>query len=158
MTIDLRKSQHISREQYAQPTAVVRDHGDTVRHSARTRTSPLRQRERVVMMFAGLVIGIIVLVILGFGISSAWGRFFGGSDYEMRSLISHVGDHMLLPVGETPTLATVSDLHALEGQAFFKNAREGDKVLMYLVSKRAILYRPSIDRIIEVGPITGAAK
>ena len=65
---------------------------------------------------------------------------------------------MLLPQNETPTLATVSDLHALEGQAFFKNAKEGDKVLMYLRSQRAILYRPSIDRIIEVGPITGAAQ
>jgi hypothetical protein len=76
----------------------------------------------------------------------------------MKSLVADVGEHMLLPENETPTLATVSDLHALEGQMFFRNAAVGDKVLMYLVSQQAILYRPSIDKIIEVGPITGSAQ
>lgn len=107
-------------------------------------------------VFAAGVIALLILVLFGIGISKAWGHFFGGSEYEVRSLVSDVGDLMLLPEDETPTLATVTDLHALEGQLFFKNAQEGDKVLMYLKAQKAILYRPSIGKIIEVGPITGA--
>lgn len=69
-------------------------------------------------------------------------------------LIERVGKLMLLPTDETPTLAKVSDLSALEGQVFFKNASLGNIVLMYPQSLRAILYDPIKNKIIEVGPIT----
>lgn len=108
------------------------------------------------MLFAAAVIAVLVLVAAAYGATRTWGHFFGGSEYEVRSLVADVGELMLLPDDESPTLATVTDLHALEGQLFFKYAEEGDKVLMYLRSQKAILYRPSIHKIIEVGPITGA--
>ncbi len=106
------------------------------------------------MMLVVGVVGLVIVLLLGYGVTRAWGYFFGGSEREMRALVEDVSKHMLLPENETPNLATVSDMHALEGQAFFKNAELGDKVLMYMVSQKAIIYRPSIDKIIEVGPIT----
>ncbi len=110
------------------------------------------------MLVATGATALIVLIILGYGITKLWGYVFAGSDAELRALVSNVGEHMLLPADETPTLATVSDMHALEGQEFFKYAEEGDQVLMYMRSRKAIIYRPSIDKIIEVGPITGGAQ
>ena len=71
------------------------------------------------------------------------------ADQEARELIGKIGEHMTLP-SEKPTVATVEDTKKLTGQAFFKQARNGDKVLMYTQSKKAILYRPSTDKIIEV--------
>lgn len=72
---------------------------------------------------------------------------------EAEDILKKVGDKYLLP-NEIPTLATVSDKEQLSDQQFFKNAENGDKVLIYTTSKFAILYRPSIDRIINVGPVT----
>lgn len=71
------------------------------------------------------------------------------ADQELSQLIEKVGTLMALPT-EKPTIATVEDTKKLAGQAFFKNAQNGDKVLMYAASKKAILYRPSIDKIMEV--------
>lgn len=58
-----------------------------------------------------------------------------------------------LPKDESPTLATVSDKSKLATQSFFKNAQNGDKLLIFVKSKKVILYRPSEDKIIEVGTI-----
>jgi len=56
---------------------------------------------------------------------------------------------MALP-NEKPTIATVEDRKKLTDQIFFKNARNGDKVLMYTQSKKAILYRRSENKVIEI--------
>lgn len=58
-----------------------------------------------------------------------------------------------VPKDEDPTIASVVDTSKLSDQAFFKNAQNGDKVLMYAQAKKAILYRPSTNKIIEVAPI-----
>ena len=72
---------------------------------------------------------------------------------EVQSLLAQVSKLIILPQNETPTVATVSDPEKLKGQAFFINAQQGDKVLIYSTSKKAILYRPSAKKIIEVAPI-----
>lgn len=69
---------------------------------------------------------------------------------EAQTLVARVGRLMELPQGEQPTIATVSDVTKLEGQSFFKNAKNGYKVLIYTKAKKAILYDPKEDKIIEV--------
>lgn len=64
-----------------------------------------------------------------------------------------VGKHFLLPTNEVPALATITDTKKISA-IFFKHAKNGDKVLIYKKNKLAIIYRPSIDKIIEVGPVT----
>lgn len=75
------------------------------------------------------------------------------SQKEVNALIAQVGKLIILPQNEIPTVATVSDPEKLKGQAFFINALQGDKVLIYSTAKKAILYRPSAKKIIEVAPI-----
>lgn len=72
---------------------------------------------------------------------------------ELNEILEKVGRLILLP-NELPTLATVTDLSELRGQEFFENATIDDKVLIYTEAQKAILYRPSEDRIIEVGTVT----
>lgn len=69
---------------------------------------------------------------------------------EIEDLAKEIGKVMLLPEGEAPTLATVTDKEKLADQAFFEKAENGDKVLIYSASGRAILYRPSQKKIIDV--------
>jgi len=60
---------------------------------------------------------------------------------------------MDLPQDETPTVATVLDVEKLKDQPFFKNAQNGDKILVYTKAMKAILYRPETNKIIEVMPL-----
>jgi len=73
---------------------------------------------------------------------------------EVRSTVERVGRLMILPTDEEPTLATVIDPQKLADQPFFAKAKSGDKVLIYTTNKKAILYRPGDNKILEVAPIT----
>jgi hypothetical protein len=72
---------------------------------------------------------------------------------EQENLIKAIGDLTELPTGETPTVATVSDASKLQSQTFFVNAQNGDKVLIYSQAKKAYLYRPSTNKIINIAPV-----
>lgn len=71
---------------------------------------------------------------------------------EVRSIVEKVSELMELP-SEDPTAATVSDVEKLRDQPFFARALNGDKVLIYQGAKKAILYRPSTHKIIDVAPV-----
>ena len=71
---------------------------------------------------------------------------------EVQELVSKVAKLLVLP-DETPTVATVADVEALKGQAFFAKAVKGDKVLIYTTAKKAILYSVGLNKILEVAPL-----
>ena len=72
---------------------------------------------------------------------------------ETQELLNKVGMLIVLPQGEQPIVATVSDPEKLQSQAFFSSAKKGDKVLIYTNAKKAILYDPVADKILEVAPV-----
>lgn len=72
---------------------------------------------------------------------------------EANALAAKVGRLMILPTDEVPTIATVSDPSKLSGQPFFQNAKVGDKVLIYTNAKLAVLYDPSVNKIVTIAPI-----
>lgn len=72
---------------------------------------------------------------------------------QTKSVVAMVGKLIALPTDETPSLATVQDKTKLKDQPFFKNAMNGDKLLLFIKAKKAILYRESSNKIIEVAPI-----
>lgn len=72
----------------------------------------------------------------------------------VKEVVGQVGKLVVLPSDEKPTLATVTDLSKLKGQSFFVNAANGDKVLVYEKAKKAILYRPSLNKIVEMTPLS----
>ena len=71
------------------------------------------------------------------------------AEEETKALIEKVGKLIALPTDESPTIATVSDKAKLQDQAFFAKAENADKVLIYTNQKKAILYRPSLHKIID---------
>lgn len=68
---------------------------------------------------------------------------------QNEQLIKKVGQIIELP-NETPTVATVVDVTKLKDQPFYAKAQNGDNVLFFPQAKKAILYRPSSNKIIEV--------
>ena len=61
------------------------------------------------------------------------------TDQEVDRLVEKVNELILLPDGEVPTVATVSDPEQLKDQPFFAHAEVGYKVLLYTQAKKAIL-------------------
>jgi hypothetical protein len=66
-------------------------------------------------------------------------------------LVEEISKLIILPEGEEPTIATVVDPKTLQDQPFFKNAKAGDRVLIYSKDSRAVLYDPVAKRVVEIG-------
>jgi hypothetical protein len=75
-------------------------------------------------------------------------------DLQTKEIVDRVRRHMVLP-DEEPLVNTVTDADNVRGEPFYANAQNGDKVIVF--SRRAILYSPTLDKIVEVGfirPVT----
>jgi hypothetical protein len=72
---------------------------------------------------------------------------------EEQAVAAKVSKHYILPTNETPALATVTDSKKLN-TPFLKNAKDGDEILIYQKNRIVIIYRPGVDRIVGVGPVT----
>mgnify|MGYP001567964270 CR=1 FL=1 len=109
-----------------------------------------------------ILIGILVVIMLGVGGTAYY--FYSETQKlktdqqsitanEVESLVAEIGALIVLPEGETPTVATVSDPGRLKDQPFFANAKAGDKVLLYSTARKAYLYDPIIKKLVEVAPL-----
>lgn len=108
----------------------------------------------VILLLAGVGVGMLAREKPGIlGIKTAQGDN-EALRKEAETLISEVGKLITLPQDEKPTIATVTDIEKVKDQAFFRNSQNGDRVLIYTNAKKAILYRPSEKRIVDVGTVT----
>lgn len=73
---------------------------------------------------------------------------------EAKAITEKIQKFMDLPENETPDIAKVSNKEKLAGQPFFQKSQNGDVVLIYLKAKKAILYRPSTNRVIDMVPLS----
>lgn len=106
---------------------------------------------------------IIVLAVLGFVFEvGRWSVYRVHpeltSTEQANAFLSKIGALIQLPMGETPTMATINDaISAKKAQPFLVNAANGDVLIVYQNAAEAFLYRPSTDKLIAVGPVdTGA--
>lgn len=75
------------------------------------------------------------------------------AEADSVELLNKVSQLIDLPTDESPTIATVVDASKLNSQEFFSKAENGDRVIIYATAKKAILYRPSTNKIVEVAPV-----
>ncbi len=72
------------------------------------------------------------------------------SERQLAKVTRSVQRHMIVPEGK-PSVMIVKDPTALAQQAFFRNVRAGDVVLVY--KEQAVIYSPDRDVIVNVGPV-----
>lgn len=77
---------------------------------------------------------------------------------QSDTIIRKVSKLYLLPLDEQPTVAEIKDVLSLNQQEFYKDAQNGDFVLVYNKAKVAILYRESIDKLVKVSPVSAASE
>lgn len=111
-----------------------------------------RRTKRVFKKLLPLALVVMVLVVGAYA-AMYFFRQPPPQSGDVRDMVARVSRLMVLP-DEAPTVALVSDLEKLQGQAFFARAQKGDVVLMYPKAQKAILYSPTLDKILEVAPIT----
>ena len=116
--------------------------------------------------FAKKLLGLLVFLLV-LGLAATTGYFYYQyqklskspvasqvqAEEEAQKMIKAVGKLMLLPKDETPTVATVTDIEKLKDQPFFKDAKNGNKVLIYPNLKQVIVYDPEANLIINVGSV-----
>lgn len=108
---------------------------------------------------------LFLLLIIGVGVAS-YGAYYFYSQYqslkenpemvaqeEERIVLESLSKLIELPEGETPSIATILDIEKLMDQPFFAKANNGDKIIIYSQARKAILWRPSSNKIIEVAPL-----
>lgn len=71
------------------------------------------------------------------------------SEVIQENVIAAVQKLTPLPTNENPAIAKVTDITKLKNQPFFRNAKNGDFVLLYSQNKRVILYDPNANKVIE---------
>lgn len=77
---------------------------------------------------------------------------------DQKAILEKVSKLMVLPQDEVPTVATVTDITLVRDQPFFASAQNGDKVIIFTKAKKAILYRPSTNKIINFSSINIATE
>lgn len=98
-------------------------------------------------LLLALVLGSIVAGVL------LLPKLFEKPNYDSLTTVTNaLSQHMILPQDEKPILATVTDKSLLK-TPFLREADNGDKVIIYEKAKKVIIYRPSVDRIVSIGPI-----
>jgi hypothetical protein len=115
------------------------------------------------LSWAKLLVGIVILgviVWLTYGYISTKNQLeqaknspSGTGTTQTDQLVGKVAQLVDLPQGETPTIATVNDASKLKKQQFFASAKDGDKVLIFSKAGKAVLYRPSTNRVIEYSTV-----
>lgn len=109
---------------------------------------------------------IIMIALVAVSLGSSAGAYYFYDKYsdlkanpqqtaqnEIADVLGKLGQLMDLPADEQPTVATVSDPEKLQAQPFFAKAKKGYKVVIYTTAKKAILYDPIANKIIEVAPV-----
>lgn len=107
-----------------------------------------------------IVVGVVVIALL----AAAAGFFFyqymnlkqnpnAVSQETTKRIVQKVSQLYALPKDEEPTIAEVKDKDKLKEQAFFKDASNGDYILIYTKTKIALLYREKENKLMNVGPI-----
>ena len=157
----MKKSARVRKESFFEPSKAVKNVVDEVKEVIQEEKVVLKPQKKIfqrksVQLSAFIVMFVIIGVLVYLQVTNLKDVSVDQAKLsadQVKSLVLEIGEKMILPEGETPTVATVTDVTKLAAQPFFKNAQNGDKVVIYGSTKEAILYRSSIHKIVAVAPI-----
>lgn len=76
------------------------------------------------------------------------------AEKEAGQVLSELSLLAILP-DEEPVVATVVGAETLRSESdFYRDAQDGDKLIMFPQAQRVYLYRPGLRRLVNVGPLT----
>jgi cytochrome c-type biogenesis protein CcmH/NrfG len=128
-----------------------------------------RQRQVEHQRYKPLRVAVIVAAVLVIGLSIVGAALYKQTQWlsspsgitaqqqaRAEALVAKVAALTSLP-NERPVVSLIDDIDKLSSQRFFDGAKNGDVVLVYESTGRAIIYRETENRIIKDGPIVPLA-
>jgi hypothetical protein len=121
----------------------------------------VRYFSRIPMMYKAVALA-LVITIGGYGgvryftapVSSDSISPDFATNEEAINLLKKVARHVLVPQNEMPMVATIANAAQLKKeQSFYENTLDGDKVVAFMSQKKVIIYSPSRDIVVNIGPI-----
>jgi len=104
---------------------------------------------------------VILLLVLFSGLAyfskEVYERWREADINKNENILESVAELTDIPKDEIPTIVTVTNSESLKGQVFFKDAKIGDKILVFKISKKAILYRPTTNKVISIAPLNSVS-
>lgn len=99
------------------------------------------------------IVGLLLVIGLTVGVT-LWVTNKQSDKESVQTVKASVSKLMILPEDEEPTLAIVQEEDALQDKFLKDNAEKGDQILIYTNLGQAIIYRPSINKIVAVSRVT----
>lgn len=111
------------------------------------------ERPKKKILIIGAAACVVVLGVLGYIV---WGVIFKDPNAANKAtaarVIKEVSALYLAP-NEEATVVKIEDKSKLTSQTFFDRAENGDFLLIYPKAKQAIIYRESVNKMINAGPV-----
>ena len=100
--------------------------------------------------------GVLLLALVTFSVYRYRLKASVNESMNPQAVEKRISVFMDLPTDEEPVFATVAGVEKINNQKFFANAQNGDSVLVYAKNKKAILYRWSTNKLIEISNLANA--
>ncbi len=119
--------------------------------------APVKAAKKIIKKKVSLII-LIVLVLAAVVLGVLRRQSVNWNDdkltaAEQRILVQKIGALIALPDEQQPVFALVTDAEKLRTeQAFYAGVQNGDVLLVLPTSRKAIIYSPSADKLVNVGP------
>lgn len=119
--------------------------------------APIKVAKKIIKKKVGLII-LVVLVLAAVALGILRRQSVNWNDdkltaAEQKILITKIGNLIALPDEAQPVFALVTDAEKLRTeQAFYANVQNGDILLVLPTTRKAIIYSPSADKLVNVGP------
>ena len=76
---------------------------------------------------------------------------------EEQETVDKISKLLRLP-NETPLVTTVYNEKDFANNNLFRPVKKGDKILLFINAKQAVIYRPSTNQVVEVVPVRETIK
>ena len=77
-------------------------------------------------------------------------------DDEVKKIVAEIAKLIRLPENDTPSIATITDVSKLKEQPPFKDAKNGDILLVFNSSGKVVLYDPKDKKIVNVTTLSNS--
>ena len=123
-----------------------------------------RQKKSSVVSIIVIVVALALLIVAGWFAfdqynlqvdkSAQTADNLNQNQSNVSDLLNKVGRHIVLPVGENPSVIDITNIDNLvKQQSFYVGAKNGDKIIIYALAQKTIIYDEERDILVNVGPL-----
>lgn len=110
--------------------------------------------KKKMMLIGGAVLGVVVLIAVGLLLRDVvFKQDPNATKIETANRVTKEVGALYMTPSEEPTIVKIEDEEKLKDQSFFDKAENGDFLLIYPKAKQALIYRESVNKLVNAGPV-----